>query len=315
MQRTCCLLSAGSDTVQYRLSANILKLSAAMDIDLARTFLDIIRSGSFIATAERLHITQTAVTARVHNLESQLNCRLFVRNRAGARLTSDGERFVAYATQLVQTWEAARRDLPLPHSYANLLTLGAEVSLCNPLMLAWLQCLRQAMPTHAVRSEVASGSLLQQQLDLGLIDAALVHQPEYWPSLQVEQLLEEKLIQVGQINNPNPYVYVDWGPTFRKLHDIALPEYTRAALSFNLGPLALQYLLQCGGRGYLRARVVQPYLDEGILKRVEKTPEFSYPIYLVYSRAVDSPALHNALKLLREVAQDNFDWSRWDYEV
>jgi Transcriptional regulator len=45
-----------------------------MDIDLARTFLEIIRSGSFIATAERLHITQTAVTARIQNLESQLSC-------------------------------------------------------------------------------------------------------------------------------------------------------------------------------------------------------------------------------------------------
>jgi len=73
-----------------------------MDIDLARTFLEIIRSGSFIATAERLHITQTAVTARVHNLEEQLGCRLFVRNRAGARLTGDGQRFVAHGTQLVR---------------------------------------------------------------------------------------------------------------------------------------------------------------------------------------------------------------------
>ena len=107
-----------------------------MDIDLARTFLEIIRSGSFIATAQRLHITQTAVTARVHNLEEQLGCRLFVRNRAGARLTDDGQRFVAYATQLVQTWEAARRDLPLSQSGGKLLTLGSEVSLCNPLMLA-----------------------------------------------------------------------------------------------------------------------------------------------------------------------------------
>ncbi|MEX5452424.1 LysR family transcriptional regulator, partial [Stutzerimonas stutzeri] len=36
-----------------------------MDIDLARTFLELIRRGSVIATADRLHITQTAVTARV----------------------------------------------------------------------------------------------------------------------------------------------------------------------------------------------------------------------------------------------------------
>ena len=203
-----------------------------MDIDLARTFLEIIRSGSFIATAERLHITQTAVTARVHNLEEQLGCRLFVRNRAGARLTDDGQRFVAYATQLVQTWEAARRDLPLSQSGDKLLTLGSEVSLCNPLMLAWAQRLRQGLASHAIRLEVASGEELQKKLDLGVLDAALVHQPEYWPSLQVEQLLEEKLIQVVQTQNPAPYLYVDWGPAFRKQHNQALPEH---AVEFSHG--------------------------------------------------------------------------------
>ncbi|WP_303875579.1 LysR family transcriptional regulator [Stutzerimonas kunmingensis] len=286
-----------------------------MDIDLARTFLEIIRSGSFIATAERLHITQTAVTARIQNLENQLSCRLFVRNRAGARLTADGERFAAYARQLVQTWEAARRDLPLPRGYGELLTLGAEVSLCNPLMLAWLQRLRQALPGHAVRLEVGSGDELQKKLDLGVLDAALVHQPEYLPGLQVEQLLEEKLIQVVQAQNPTPYLYVDWGPAFRKQHNQALPEYTRAALSFSLGPLALQYLVQCGGRGYFRTRVVQRYLEEGILKRVEQAPEFSYPVYLVHARASESPALLRAVELLREAALDDYDWSRWYYDI
>lgn len=284
-----------------------------MDIDLARTFLEIIRSGSFIATAERLHFTQTAVTARVHNLEEQLGCRLFVRNRAGARLTDDGQRFVAYATQLVQTWEAARRDLPLSQSGDKLLTLGSEVSLCNPLMLAWAQRLRQGLASHAIRLEVASGEELQKKLDLGVLDAALVHQPEYWPGLQVEQLLEEKLIQVVQTQNPAPYLYVDWGPAFRKQHNQALPECSRAALSFSLGPLALQYLVQCGGRGYFRTRVVQRYLDEGILKRVEQAPEFSYPIYLVHARASESPALTKAIELLREIALDDYDWSRWYY--
>ncbi len=286
-----------------------------MDIDLARTFLEIIRSGSFIAAAERLHITQTAVTARVRSLEAQLGCRLFIRNRAGARLTSDGERFVAYANQLVQTWEAARRDLPLPSGYDKLLALGAEVSLCNPLMLAWVKQLRQALPDHAVRSEVASDSELQNRLDLGVLDAALVHQPEYRAGLQVEQLLEEKLIQVVHSYEPDPYLYVDWGPAFRSQHDRALPAHIRAAVSFSLGPLALQYLVQHGGRGYFRTRVVQRYLDEGVLKRVEQAPEFSYPVYLVYSRAAESAPLRRAIQLLRDVADEEYDWSRWTYEI
>ena len=49
-----------------------------MDIELARTFLEIVRTGSFMAAAERLHITQTTVTARMQNLQGQLGCRIAV---------------------------------------------------------------------------------------------------------------------------------------------------------------------------------------------------------------------------------------------
>jgi len=174
-----------------------------MDIDLARTFLEIVRSGSLIAAAERLHLTQTAISARVQNLEGQLNCKLLVRNRAGARPTADGEAFIAYANQLVQTWEAAQRDLPLLAGYRNVLHIGGELSLCNPLMLNWVRRLRQALPNHAVRTQMAEGASLQRQLELGVLDAALVFQPLYSPGLQVEQLLEEKLIQVRLAGAPS----------------------------------------------------------------------------------------------------------------
>nr|BFE89681.1 hypothetical protein GCM10020185_02170 [Pseudomonas brassicacearum subsp. brassicacearum] len=40
--------------------------------------------------------------------------------------------------------------------------------------------------------DIRDGEKLLQQLELGLLDAAVVYQPEYWPRLQVEQLLEEK---------------------------------------------------------------------------------------------------------------------------
>lgn len=284
-----------------------------MDIDLARTFLEIVRHGSLASAAEKLHVTQTAITARVQKLESQLSSTLFVRNRAGARLTPDGEAFVVYANQLVQTWEAARRDLPLPDGYRNVLHIGGEVSLCNPLMLSWARELREKIPSHALRTEIRDGENLLRQLELGVLDAALVYQPEYWPRLQVEQLLEEKLIQVRLVANPEPYIYIDWGKDFRRQHDAALPDKAKAALSFNLGPLALQYILENGGSGYFRTRVVQSYLHSGVLERVPKAPEFSYPTYLVYSRDRDSTTLQLAFELLRAVVKADSDWSqRWD---
>ena len=286
-----------------------------MDISLARTFLQIVRSGSLIAASEQLHLTQAAITARVQSLESQLNCTLFVRNRAGARLTADGEAFVTYANQLVQTWEAAQRDLPLLQGFDNVLHVGGETSLYNPLILHWVRKLRSHISSHAIHTEVGEGSDLIRKLEQGTLDAALVFQPAYWPGLQVEELLEEKLVQVCLPQQPDPYIYIDWGESFRRQHDAALPDKARAELSFNLGPQALQYLLECGGSGYFRSRVVQSYLQSGVLQRVPRAPEFSFPTYLVYSRERDNPILQQAITLLREAAENSTDWSqRWRAE-
>lgn len=284
-----------------------------MDTDFARTFLSVARNGSFVAASKQLHITQTAVTARIQNLEEQLGCRLFVRNRAGARLTDDGERFLTYASLLVQTWEAARRDLPLPEGFGDVITLGGEMSVCNPLMLNWATRLKKELPSHAIRIEVSSGTMLQEKLEHGLLNAALVYQPEYWPNVQIEHLMDEKLIQVSSSTVHDPYIWVDWGSNFKKQHDAALPEKAKSALSFDLGPLALQYILQCGGTGYFRARVVQSYLDVGVLSRVQDAPEFGYPIYLVYPRDKITPILAKALNILRHLIKEESDWSQQWY--
>ncbi|MDU2611071.1 MAG: type VI secretion system baseplate subunit TssF, partial [Pseudomonas aeruginosa] len=102
--------------------------------------------------------------------------------------------------RLEQPAAAPPRRLPvraaLPDGFRNLLNLGGEVSLCNPLLLNWMRRLREAIPGHAVRVEIGQGADLLKQLEQGALDAALVYQPEYWPGLQVEQLLEEKLVMV-----------------------------------------------------------------------------------------------------------------------
>ena len=115
------------------------------------------------------------------------------------------------------------------------------------------------------------------------------------------------------IAKPEPYVYIDWGDGFRQSHDAALPEKAKAALSFNLGPVALQYILDNGGSGYFRTRVVQSYIESGILERVSSAPEFSYPTFLVYSRSRSSAELQLAIKLLKDIVTRDSDWSqRWD---
>lgn len=281
-----------------------------MDITLAKTFLEIIQSGSFIAAAERLHVTQTTITTRIKTLEELLGCQLFVRNRSGARLTDNGIRFTAYAQQMVQTWHAAKRDLPLPEGTVNLITIGGEISLWNPLLLQWFNCVRAELPSIAIRVEVAEADTLHKKLEGGVMDAALVHRPDYWSGMQVEELLEEKLIMVQSTSKPGPYIYIDWGDYFKQQHDSALVEFAKPGLSINLGPLALNHILEYGGSGYFRSRVVQSYIENGKLAVVEASPEFSYPIYLMYPRNKSDAVMPEVLKKLREASKREFDWSQ-----
>jgi DNA-binding transcriptional LysR family regulator len=64
-----------------------------MQIELLDTFLDLIETRSFHRTAERLHVTQSTVSARVQALEAATGARLFTRSRAGTDLSTEGLKF------------------------------------------------------------------------------------------------------------------------------------------------------------------------------------------------------------------------------
>lgn len=70
-----------------------------MDAELARTFLaavaagNVVAAGNFDSAAERLHVTQSTVSARIHALEQHFGHTLSVRNKAGATLTPAGRQF------------------------------------------------------------------------------------------------------------------------------------------------------------------------------------------------------------------------------
>ena len=165
-----------------------------MDISLARTFLEVAASGSFIAAAERLHVTQTAVSARIRTLEHHLGRSLFVRNKAGARLTPAGERFKRHAATLVQIWERARQQVALPPGREDGVSLGGELSLWYPLLADWLIWMHSECPELAVRAEVDSPARLLDRLQEGSLDVAVLYNPLQRSDLVCELLMEEKLI-------------------------------------------------------------------------------------------------------------------------
>lgn len=263
-----------------------------MDISLARTFLEVAATGSFIAAAERLHLTQTAISARVRVLEVHLGRRLFVRNKAGARLTPAGERFVRDATILVQAWERARQRVALPAGRETIASIGGELSLSSPLLSHWLGWMHTHHPTLALNADVAPRAQLLERVRDGSMDIAVLYDPPIQPGLTSELLMDEKLVMVTTSKTRPPstedYVHVDWGPAFNENLRAAFPELANAAVRASFGPLALAYVLNVGGAGYFRSQVVKPYLASKQLRLAPHAPAFSYSIHALYSTDGDS---------------------------
>ena len=286
-----------------------------MDITLARTFLDIVAAGTFNGAAERQHVTQTAVSARVRALETQLGARLFVRNKAGATLTPAGEQFVRHARLLVQVWERARHQVAVPPGRTAVLAIGCEVSLWDPLLLDWLLRMRTDAPDVALRTQVGFPQDLVEQVMAGALDMAVVYAPPQRPGLRVELLIEEKLVLVttrrgARSIDPDDYVYVDWGPDFAAQHAAAHPQLANATVAAGLGPLGREYILAAGGAGYIRLAVVRGHLARKRLHRVPGAPQFLYPAYAVFAEGADEAVIAPALAALRHAAKGHGDAAR-----
>lgn len=278
-----------------------------MDIDLARTFLAVVSTGSFVRAAGRLNITQTAVSARIKALEEQIGRDLFIRNKAGAKLTPAGSDFARYAASLVQIWERARQQVALPAGRKAMVSVGGELSLWNPLLLNWLVWMRHHAADIAVRTYIDLGERLIEKVQTGVLDLAIMYAPSQRPGLKFELLMEEKLIAVStspdrRETHGDDYVHVDWGPDFEAHYAITFPQLRDTGLFVGLGPLALQYILSVGGAGYFRTRAAKPYLDRGMLHRIPNAPEFSFPIYALSSVEADSPVVETAREGLRKAA-------------
>ena len=167
-----------------------------MDTELARTFLEIVSTGSFVRAAERLNVGQTTVSARIKMLEQQLGRALFVRNKAGATLTPAGEQFLRYAPAFVQLWQRARHQVAVPPGHRAVLAVGSELTLWQPLLLDWIVWMRRSLRDVALRVHVDVPQDLIKHVASGSVDAAIMYAPQHLPGLKIDLLMEETLVLV-----------------------------------------------------------------------------------------------------------------------
>jgi LysR family transcriptional regulator, flagellar master operon regulator len=279
-----------------------------MDIILARTFLMVADTGSFIEAARTMNVTQSTVSARMKGLEDSLGRPLFDRSNNGATLTSAGNQFQKHALAMVRVWQRAQLEVGLSAQHRDHLAVGAGPSLWDGFLLKWIAWLRQNIPDIAVSASAAASTDLTQRLVEGTLDLALLYRPTQPPGLAIEHLFDEEFVQVssqasGARRGPDEYVFVDWGPDFQLDHAAAYPDLVQTGLNLDIGTTALDFLLSNPASGYFPMRLVKTHIARGRLRLNKRARKFIYPVFMVYPEARDEEAYEPILEGLRSLAR------------
>lgn len=155
-----------------------------LDLYKLQIFSMVVREGSFSAAAERLYMTQSAVSQHIKDLETSLGRRLFQRGWRGVKLTTHGEilnRYTGQIFDLVARAESALIDID--HLTSGRVNMGATPGIGIYLAPDWVQEFRSRYPqlTVALQTGVTAqiiGDVLSQKLDIGFIEGELDDRPQ-----------------------------------------------------------------------------------------------------------------------------------------
>lgn len=275
-----------------------------MDINLARTFLMVAESKSFVDAARKMNVTQSTVSARIKGLEDMLGRPLFERSKSGAELTAAGEQFQKHALALIRVWQHAQLEVGLSDQHRDHLAVGAPMSLWDGFLLKWVSWLRLNIPDIAVSASEGLSAVLTQRLIEGTLDLAVMYRPSQPPGHVIEHLFDEEFVLVtsAKARNANDYVFIDWGPDFQQDHAAAYPALTNPGLNLDLGSISIDYLLANEASAYFPSRIVRQHLSRGRLRQPRRARRFVYPVYMVYPEARDEEAYEPIIDGLRRAA-------------
>lgn len=286
-----------------------------MDVELARTFLAVVETGSFFHAAGKVNVTQSTVSMRIRSLEQQLGRPVFQRSKTGATMTQAGLHFQRHATTLVRTWTQAKLDAALPSTLDAVLEIGAAPSLWDGFLLDAIPSLKASFPSVSIKASLAISDALGPQLNEGTLDLAVMYRPQNTAGLAVELLFEDEFVLVSSNNDTsadpfgNDYVLIDWGFEFRAHHLLSFPQFTTPSLQLGIGTLGLNYLRNVPASGYFPRRAIGSYVQDGWLHLIEDTPHFPYTAYAVFSENQSDGIAGQVARFLRKFASDNLNVS------
>jgi DNA-binding transcriptional LysR family regulator len=142
-----------------------------MKLNEIRTFVAVAQTGSVQAAADRLHMTQSAVSRLVQRLEMDLGATLFDRHAKPLILTHDGQAALVHARRVLGAAEAFTEALAPDTAPSGVLRIGSAHALAELIAERPLDALRSTFPDLTLQLSVDWTKPLLQRLEDGELDA------------------------------------------------------------------------------------------------------------------------------------------------
>ncbi len=147
------------------------------------TFLEVCRCLNYTRAAERLNVTQPAVTQHIQYLQEHYGAKLFTYHNKQLALTAEGAMLRDAAVAMLHDEEKLKRDFAARREGARSLRFGATLTIGTYALPQRLAAYLKRHPEVDVHFLVENTRLLLHELDEGRLDFALVegyfHKDEY----------------------------------------------------------------------------------------------------------------------------------------
>jgi len=168
-----------------------------MDLKQLEYFVRVAELGSFTRAAQMLGIAQPALSRQVRLLEVELRQNLLVRNGRGATPTEAGQLLLEHGRGILHQVERAREELGRARSgLSGRVALGLPPSVARVLTVPLTRAFRLQMPEAQLSISEGLSSAMQENLQNGRLDIAVLYNPSPMPGLEIQALLEEELLLV-----------------------------------------------------------------------------------------------------------------------
>ncbi len=225
-------------------------------------FVEIARERSLKNAAEKLYLTQPAISKTLKELEEIVGATLMLRNRSGVSLTKEGEVFLHFAQMSLASLQQGLDGVEKAGAQKKeILTVGSLPSVAARLMPLVVAEFTELAPNAVLRIVDGPHGYLVDRLRLGELDLVIgrLGQPDTMQGITFTQLYTEHVELVVRADHPllpsfDIRQIVDWQVLFPPAGSAIRPLVERFLIANGIGdiPNRIETVSGAFGRVYTR---------------------------------------------------------------